>query len=100
MLSSKALGNKIKSLREQRGFTQSQLATRMNVSRAAVSNWELGNRLPDISMLKTRGRIFCLANRILYTSPCLTPIQRAASAGSGMGNCSKSINVKDRFLHN
>ena len=51
MLSSKALGNKIKSLREQRGFTQSQLATRMNVSRAAVSNWELGNRLPDISML-------------------------------------------------
>jgi transcriptional regulator with XRE-family HTH domain len=51
MLNPEALGNKIKSLREQRGFTQSQLANRMMVSRAAVSNWELGNRLPDISML-------------------------------------------------
>ena len=51
MLKAEVFGNRIKALREQRGFTQSQLADRMTVSRSAISNWELGNRLPDITML-------------------------------------------------
>ena len=50
-MQTKALGNRIRELREQSGITQSQLADRMVVSRSTVANWEAGKRLPDIGML-------------------------------------------------
>ena len=34
-------GQKIQALRKQRGLTQEQLAQRLEVSRQAVSRWEL-----------------------------------------------------------
>lgn len=34
-------GQKIQTLRKQRGLTQEQLAQRLEVSRQAVSRWEL-----------------------------------------------------------
>lgn len=45
-----AFGCRVKELREQRGITQLQLAVLLNVSRSTIANWEIGNRLPDISM--------------------------------------------------
>ena len=44
-----SLGEKIKSLREQRVISQEQLANQMNVTRQAVSEWEQGMNLPDIN---------------------------------------------------
>ena len=41
----------LKELRSQKGLSQQQLAEQINVSRSAVSMWELGTRLPDMSML-------------------------------------------------
>jgi len=41
----------IKRLRLQRGITQEKLAARLNVSAAAVSKWERGETLPDISLI-------------------------------------------------
>ena len=35
------LGNKIFSLRKSFGFSQEQLAEKLNVTRQTVSNWEL-----------------------------------------------------------
>ena len=51
MSHSETFGNKIKELRESKGITQIQLADRMKVSRSTIANWEVGNRLPDLSML-------------------------------------------------
>lgn len=51
MSRSETFGNKIKELRESKGITQTQLADRMKVSRSTIANWEVGNRLPDLSML-------------------------------------------------
>ena len=47
-----AIGDFIRSLRMKAGLTQAELAERLNVSFQAVSNWERGNSMPDISKLE------------------------------------------------
>ena len=44
------IGHKIKELRKQRGVTQEQLANSIGISFQAVSKWENGIALPDITM--------------------------------------------------
>lgn len=44
------IGNKIKELRKQRGITQEQLAGSIGISFQAVSKWENGIALPDITL--------------------------------------------------
>jgi len=45
-------GTLIKELRTEKGFTQKELAEKLNVSTAAVSKWENGKGFPDISILE------------------------------------------------
>ena len=44
-------GAAVKALREKKGLTQAQLAETLAVSDKAVSKWETGRGLPDISLL-------------------------------------------------
>lgn len=46
------IGQLIKSLRKQNHLTQQQLAEKYGVTYQAVSKWENGNNMPDISLLK------------------------------------------------
>ncbi len=41
------LGEKLQSLRKQKGMSQEQLAVQLSVSRQAVSKWELNDSIPD-----------------------------------------------------
>lgn len=45
-------GAMIRQLREQKNMTQEQLAAQLHVSSKAVSKWETGQGLPDISLLE------------------------------------------------
>jgi tellurite methyltransferase len=45
------IGETIKALRMERSLTQEQLANRLNVSAPAVSKWERGEALPDITLM-------------------------------------------------
>ena len=45
-----SIGNKIKTLRKQRGITQEQLAESIGISFQAVSKWENNIALPDITL--------------------------------------------------
>lgn len=41
----------LKTLRKEKGFSQEQLATRLNVVRQTVSKWEKGLSVPDAELL-------------------------------------------------
>ena len=53
-------GQKLQALRLQRGMTQEQLAERLFVSRELISKWELGQRRPDIRLLREAAELFCV----------------------------------------
>ncbi len=52
------IGQFIKTLRKQNHLTQQQLAEKYGVTYQAVSKWENGNNLPDISLLKQMSEDF------------------------------------------
>lgn len=45
------LAEKIMKLRKQQGWSQEDLAIRLDISRQSVSKWESGSNMPDISLL-------------------------------------------------
>lgn len=53
MFNTTLIGKKIATLRKENNLTQMDLADIMGVSYQAVSNWERGNSMPDISKLTT-----------------------------------------------
>lgn len=57
MFDSRKIGKKIAELRKTKDLTQVELADRMVVSYQAVSNWERGNSMPDISNLVELAKI-------------------------------------------
>ncbi|SHM12177.1 helix-turn-helix domain-containing protein [Ruminococcus flavefaciens] len=50
--------NKLYELRKQKGFSQEELANRLNVSRQTVSKWELGDSTPDMEKLIAISELF------------------------------------------
>ena len=44
---------KLQELRKSRGMTQEELAAALFVSRTAISKWESGVCLPDVSLFRT-----------------------------------------------
>ena len=52
------LGEKIRALRQRSGLSQSQLAQKLHISRAAVAKWENDNGLPDIANMKSLSSYF------------------------------------------
>ena len=51
-----AISDKIKEHRKKLGLTQRELAERLNVSVQAVSKWETGGGIPDVSALTPLAR--------------------------------------------
>lgn len=52
------LSENIKALRKQKGYSQEQLADKLNVVRQTVSKWEKGYSVPDADMLEELADIF------------------------------------------
>ena len=51
-------GNKLYELRKGKGFTQEELANRLDVTRQTVSKWELGDSTPDLDKLVLLAELF------------------------------------------
>ena len=63
-------GSAIKALREAKGYTQKQLADLVCVSDKAVSRWETGRGLPDITLLEPlAGALGVSATELLAGAP-------------------------------
>ena len=52
------VGHFIAELRKEKNMTQQELADKLCVTDRAVSHWENGRRLPDISLLKMLSEVF------------------------------------------
>ncbi len=52
------LAEKLISLRKQKGLTQLELAERLNVSRQAISRWEVGTAVPGTDNLKFLSELY------------------------------------------
>ena len=50
--------NKLYELRKQKGFSQEELANRLNVSRQTISKWEIGDSTPDMEKLVAISDLF------------------------------------------
>lgn len=63
--------NKLYELRKQKGFSQEELANRLNVSRQTVSKWEVGDSTPDMEKLVAMSDLFgiSLDELVLDKSP-------------------------------
>ena len=57
MIDSVKIGRAIRTLREKAGYTQKELADQLFLSNMAVSKWESGKSVPDISTLKRLAKI-------------------------------------------
>lgn len=56
-MDNKKIGIFIAACRKEKGMTQQQLADRLGITNKAVSKWETGSGLPDISMLEVLGEV-------------------------------------------
>lgn len=55
------LAENIKYLREQDGLTQREFAEKLEVSSAAVGNWEAGTREPELSRIIKMAEFFSVS---------------------------------------
>ena len=58
MFNMQKVGRKIAELRKTHNMTQLELADKIGISFQAISNWERGNSMPDISKLPELASLF------------------------------------------
>ena len=49
---------RLKELRIEKGLTQTQLAKELRVNKRTISNWEVGERQPDLDTLEVIAKYF------------------------------------------
>ncbi len=52
------IGERIQKLRKENGYSQEQLAERLNLSRQTISKWELNQSSPDLDILVRLSELF------------------------------------------
>lgn len=77
-----AFGEKLQALRKARGWSQEELADRINVSRQALSKWESGASVPDTANVVALSRLFGVTtDYLLVEEGTVTAAVTPAAAG-------------------
>ena len=61
-------GNKLRYFRKKMGFTQKELAKKLNISASTIGMYEQGRREPDFKILSNICNILSLNSAILLSS--------------------------------
>ncbi len=72
-----SIGKTIRRLRKERGFTQEELAERLNVTSQAVSKWESESGMPDISQIVPLACVFGVSTDVLFGLDTTTEMSEA-----------------------
>lgn len=65
----KEIGSKLKQLRQSKKLTQEEVATRVNITRSTVSNYERGRRTPHLKDLQKLADVFGVGLDYFGVSP-------------------------------
>lgn len=85
--------NKLYELRKQKGFSQEELANRLNVSRQTVSKWEVGDSTPDMEKLVAISDLFGISLDELVLDKAPEPAPAPQTAKSEL-----YTNIKEKVL--
>ena len=72
-------GDTIRKLRERKGCTQRELASRLGVTDKAVSKWETGKGLPDITLVEPLSAVLDVSVAELLSGECAHNSNRCAN---------------------
>ena len=89
--------NKLYELRKQKGFSQEELASRLNVSRQTVSKWELGESSPDMEKLVAMSDLFgiTLDELVLDKAPARPESAPASAKADIAGEIKEKVFTED-----
>jgi len=80
------LGKRITALRKEAGLTQEQLAKRLNITRSALSQYELGSRNPDYDLLLKIADFFEVTVDYLLGKPKSESVIKEEKASYNVGD--------------
>ena len=75
------IGTKISFCRKKAGLSREALATRLNISRQAVSRWETGEAVPDTEKIDQLSRLFQVSTDYLLLDEIKEPLTGQNPAG-------------------
>ena len=79
------IGTKISFCRKKAGLSQEALATRLNISRQAVSRWETGEAVPDTEKIVQLSRLLQVSTDYLLRDESEEPLTGQNPAGIQTG---------------
>ena len=85
----------LKTLRKNKGFTQEELAARLNVVRQTVSKWEKGQSVPDSEMLVRLAEIFEVPVSQLLGGP-IEPDAQPDALAEQLARINEQLVIKNR----
>ena len=68
------VADRIKVLREQKGFTQADLAKQLGITRSSVNAWEMGISVPSTQYIVELAQIFKVSTDYLLCVDCTATI--------------------------
>ena len=92
------LSDNIKSLRKNKGYTQEELAARINVVRQTVSKWEKGFSVPDAEALQRLADVLEVDIKELLGAPVVSE-QKSDEVVEQLARINEQLVIKNRRAH-
>lgn len=92
------LSDNIKFLRKNKGYTQEELAARINVVRQTVSKWEKGFSVPDAEALQRLADVLEVDIKELLGAPALSE-QKSDEVVEQLARINEQLVIKNRRAH-
>lgn len=92
------LSDNIKSLRKNKGYTQEELAARINVVRQTVSKWEKGFSVPDAEALQRLADVLEVDVKVLLGAPIVGE-QKNDEVVEQLARINEQLVIKNRRAH-
>lgn len=93
-----SLAEKLVSLRKQKGLTQMDLAEQLNVSRQAISRWEVGAAIPSTENLRVLSELYETSVDYLLNDEADSFTQNADIQNTGTGDDKGKSRLHKRWI--